>query len=43
MADPGWFNTLAPILLTFAGGGIAWIIRSRIEELRALEEKLHSD
>ena len=32
-----------PILLPLAGGGIAWIIRSRIEELRALEEKLHSD
>lgn len=35
-----WFNALGPSLLMVLGGIITWIIKSRIEELRATEERL---
>lgn len=35
-----WIQMLSPSLLMVLGGLITWIIKSRIEELRAVEEKL---
>lgn len=35
-----WFQALGPSLLIVLGGLLTWIIKSRIEELRAIEEKL---
>jgi len=35
-----WLQVLGPPLLMALGGLITWIIKSRIEELRAVEEKL---
>ena len=35
-----WFNLLVPPLLMLIGGIITWLIKSRIEELQATEEKL---
>ncbi|HLB75033.1 MAG TPA: hypothetical protein VJJ98_13520 [Sedimentisphaerales bacterium] len=35
-----WLSTLGPSLLMVIGGIITWLIKSRIEELRATEERL---
>ena len=38
-----WLQTLGPTLLMVLGGIITWFIKSRIEELRAIEEKLREE
>jgi hypothetical protein len=38
-----WLQTLGPTLLVVLGGIISWFIKSRIEELRAIEEKLREE
>ena len=38
-----WLQSLGPSLLMIIGGLIVWIIKSKIEELRAIEEKLRED
>lgn len=38
-----WLTSLGPSLLMVLGGIITWLIKSRIEELRATEEKLRAD
>ena len=38
-----WLSALGPSLLMVLGGIITWLIKSRIEELRATEEKLRED
>lgn len=38
-----WFNIIVPPLLMLIGGIITWLIKSRIEELRATEEKLRDE
>lgn len=35
-----WLQILGPSLLIIIGGIITWFIKSRIEELRATEERL---
>jgi hypothetical protein len=35
-----WLQVLGPSLLMVLGGLLTWLIKSRIEELRAIEEKL---
>ena len=35
-----WIQILGPSLLIILGGIITWIIKSKIEELRSIEEKL---
>ena len=35
-----WLQILGPTLLMIAGGIITWLFKSRVEELRATEEKL---
>ena len=35
-----WLGVLAPSLLMVLGGLIAWVIKSKIQELRAVEESL---
>ena len=35
-----WIQVLGPSVLMLLGGLITWVIKSRIEELRAVEEKL---
>lgn len=36
----GWLEALGPSLAIVLGGIITWIIKSKIEELQAVEEKL---
>lgn len=38
-----WLQILGPTLLTVLGGIITWFIKSKIEELRAIEEKLREE
>jgi len=38
-----WLQILGPTLLMVLGGIITWFIKSRIEELRAIEEKLREE
>ena len=38
-----WLQILGPTLLMVLGGIITWLIKSKIEELRAVEEKLRED
>ena len=38
-----WLQILGPTLLMVLGGLITWFIKSRIEELRAIEEKLREE
>jgi hypothetical protein len=38
-----WLQLLGPPLLIVLGGIITWFIKSRIEELRAVEEKLQEE
>lgn len=35
-----WLQILGPTLLVIAGGIITWLLKSRVEELRATEERL---
>jgi len=35
-----WLQVLGPSLLMVLGGLLTWLIKSRVEELRAIEEKL---
>jgi hypothetical protein len=35
-----WLQVLGPPLLMVIGGTITWLIKSRLEELRAIEERL---
>jgi len=38
-----WLQILGPPLLMALGGIITWVIKSKIEELRAIEEKLREE
>ncbi|MCJ7812649.1 hypothetical protein MUP95_04930 [bacterium] len=38
-----WIQILGPSLLLIIGGIISWFIKSRVEELQAIEEKLRED
>ena len=38
-----WLQILGPTLLMVLGGIITWFIKSKIEELRAIEEKLREE
>jgi len=38
-----WLQILGPTLLLVLGGIITWFIKSKIEELRAIEEKLREE
>ena len=38
-----WIQIVGPPLLMLVGGIITWIIKSKIEELHAIEEKLRED
>ena len=38
-----WLQVLGPSLLVIAGGIITWFLKSRVEELRATEEKLREE
>ena len=38
-----WIRVLGPTLLVVAGGFITWLVQSRIERLRRLEETLRED
>lgn len=38
-----WVTALGPTLLVIVGGLITWLIRTRTEELRAAEERLHDE
>ena len=38
-----WLQVLAPPLLMALGGLITWLLKSRIEELRATEERLREE
>lgn len=38
-----WLQVLGPSLLMVLGGIITWFIKSRVEELRATEERLRED
>ncbi|WP_133957310.1 hypothetical protein [Aminivibrio pyruvatiphilus] len=38
-----WLQALGPSLLIVIGGIISWFLKSRIEELRAIEEKLREE
>ena len=38
-----WLQVLGPSLLMVFGGIITWFIKSRVEELRAIEEKLREE
>ncbi len=38
-----WLQLLGPPLLMVLGGIITWVIKSKIEELRAIEEKLREE
>jgi len=38
-----WLQILGPSLLMVIGGIVTWFIKSRVEELRAIEEKLRDD
>jgi len=38
-----WLQVLGPTLLMVIGGIITWFIKSRVEELRAIEEKLREE
>ena len=43
MIDMNWFNIIVPPSLMLIGGIITWLIKSRIEELRATEQKLRDE
>jgi hypothetical protein len=38
-----WLQVLGPSLLVIVGGIITWFLKSRVEELRATEEKLREE
>lgn len=38
-----WIQIISPPLLMVVGGIITWVIKSKIEELHAIEEKLRED
>jgi hypothetical protein len=38
-----WLQALGPSFLIVIGGIISWFLKSRIEELRAIEEKLREE
>ena len=38
-----WLKILGPTLLMVLGGGITWFIKSRMEELQAIKEKLRKE
>ena len=38
-----WLQVLGPSLLVIAGGIVTWFLKSRVEELRATEEKLREE
>lgn len=38
-----WIESLSPSLLIITGGIITWVIKSKIEELKAIEEKLREE
>lgn len=38
-----WLQVLGPTLLMVIGGIITWLIKSRLEELKAIEEKLREE
>ena len=38
-----WLQALGPTLLTLSGGAVAWIIKSRHDELRKTEESLNNE
>lgn len=38
-----WLQTLGPSLLIVVGGIITWFLKSRVEELRAIEERLRAE
>lgn len=38
-----WLTAIGPTVLVIIGGIITWFVKSRVEELRAIEEKLRSE
>ncbi len=38
-----WLQVLGPPILMIIGGIITWIVKSRLEELKAIEEKLRAE
>jgi hypothetical protein len=43
MTDSVWLSALGPSALVVIGGLVSWFIKSRVEDLRAVEEKLRAD
>lgn len=35
-----WLSNLAPVLLTLIGGGVGWLLKSKLEAKRRIEESL---
>ena len=38
-----WLQTLGPTILVIIGGIVTWFLKSRVEELRVIKEKLRED
>ena len=38
-----WLQTIGPALLAVIGGIVGWFLKSRTDELRAVEERLSSE
>lgn len=38
-----WINNITPVVLTLIGGGAGWLLKSKLEAKRRIEESLHEE